>query len=206
MDWPIQSTHGIAGMQTLQLELLGLSCIDAEWFWASSGPTESHLAKRGGGGEKKTHGCIYRKMRPHNTLFGERIIKEPRCAGARVPVFWLTLCKQAGPRMNQGWDAGPTLWHTHRKRLHLLFMHTHPLLMRRLLWFQERGMGQYFEFVTFCLWLWVVGFFFFFYIILEKTGHRVSDIQDEEVFAKQKGQILFSTEQTRLSVSSQRFL
>lgn len=64
---------------------------------------------------KKTHRCIYRKMRPHNTHFGERIIKEPRCAGARVPVFWLTLCKQAGPRMNQGWDAGLTPWHTHRE-------------------------------------------------------------------------------------------
>lgn len=52
-------------------------------------------------------------MRPHNALFGERIIKERRCAGARVPVFWLTLCKQTGPGMNQGWGAGLTPWHTH---------------------------------------------------------------------------------------------
>lgn len=54
-------------------------------------------------------------MRPHNTLFGERIIKEPRCAGACVPVFWLTLWEQAGPRRNQGWDAGLTPWHTRRE-------------------------------------------------------------------------------------------
>lgn len=61
---------------------------------------------------RESHRCIYRKTRPHNTRFGERIIKEPRCAGACVPVFWLTLCKQASPRMNQRWDAGPTPWHT----------------------------------------------------------------------------------------------
>lgn len=93
-----------------------------EWFWASSGPLESHQTKKKRRRRKKTHWCIYRKMRPHNTLFGERIIMEPRCSGACVPVFWFTLSKQAGPGMNQGGDTGLALWNT--DRLHSLTIHT----------------------------------------------------------------------------------
>lgn len=100
---------------------------------------------------KKTHRCIYRKMRPHNTRFGERIIKEPWCAGARVPVFWLTLCKQAGPRMNQRWDAGLTPWHTHRETA-LLLVHTHLFLTRTLLRLRGGGMGQCFDFLILSAW------------------------------------------------------
>lgn len=156
---------------------------------------------------KKTHRCIYRKMRPHNTLFGERIIKERRCAGACVPVFWLTLCEQAGPRMNQEWDAGLTRWHTETA----LAFDTHSLLMRTLLQVDSGRMGQCSEVATHSVWLWVVGGWWsgdsFCYIWEERldisllTGHLRFDIQDEEVFAKQKGQVLFSAEQTGLSIS-----
>lgn len=86
---------------------------------------------------RESHRCIYRKTRPHNTRFGERIIKEPRCAGARVPVFWLTLCKQAGPRMNQRWDAGPTPWHAHRESVPAAFSCTLTILATRT----ELGLG-----------------------------------------------------------------
>lgn len=164
---------------------------------------------------KKTHWCIYRKMRPHNILFGERIIKEPRCAGACVPVFWLTLCKQAGPRMNQGWDEGLTPWHTHRETA--LAFHAHsPLAHEETAVVSEwRNGAMFWVRHPFCLTLGcgVVGggscfFFFCSYYIWEDrldnsllAGRLQFDIQDEEVFAKQKRQILFSTEQTGLSVS-----
>lgn len=91
-------------------------------------------------------------MRPHNTLFGERIIKEPRCAGAGVPVFWLTLCEQAGPRMNQGWDAGLTPWHT-RRETELTSLADSPFAHVDTTW----RMGQYSEFVVPAVWFWVAG-------------------------------------------------
>lgn len=115
---------------------------------------------------KKTHWCIYRKMRPHNTLFGERIIKELRCAGARVPVFWLTLCKQAGPRMNQGWGAGLTL-DTLAVRLHLLLVHTHPFAHEDIavIW-GWKNVAMFWVRHPFCLTLGCrVGIFFFFFHI-----------------------------------------
>lgn len=107
-------TRRIPGKQTLQLALIRLPLHRRRVILGqerSLGEPPSRERRR----RKKTHWCIYRKMRPHNTLFGERIIKEARCAGARVPVFWLTLCRHAGPRMNQGWDAGITPWHTRRE-------------------------------------------------------------------------------------------
>lgn len=41
---------------------------------------------------------------------------------------------------------------------------------------------------------------------LQAAGHLLLEKQYEEVFAKQKRPILISAEQTRLSISSQRFL
>lgn len=92
----------------LQLVLIRLPCNDAERFWARSGPSESHLAKRGG---IRHCGVFIAKWGLTTAFFGERIIKELRCAGACVPVFWLPVCKLASLRMNQGL----TPWHTLRE-------------------------------------------------------------------------------------------
>lgn len=58
-------------------------------------------------------------------------------------------------------------------------MHTHPLLTRRLLWFQSGGMGQCFESVTLSVWLWVVGWsggscFFSYYIWEDKLDNSLT--------------------------------
>lgn len=91
-------------------------------------------------------------MRPHNTLFGERIIQEPRCAGACVPVFWLTLWEQAGPKMNQGWDAGLTPSHTRGEAAFALLADS-PFAHVDTTW----RMRQYSEFIGTTVWFWVAG-------------------------------------------------
>lgn len=189
--------HRIKGKKRLHVNRLPY----VEWFWASSGPLESHLTKKKRRRRKKTHWCIYRKMRPHNTLFGERIIMEPRCSGACVPVFWLTLSKQAGRGMNQGGDTGLTLWN----RQPALSRHTHPLLTRTQL---EEWCNV--ECVVLAVWRGAAGFHRGVWEdrldFRPQAGHLFFEVQNEEVFAKQKGPILVSTEQTELSVSIQRFL
>lgn len=161
---------------------------------------------------RESHRCIYRKTRPHNTRFGERIIKEPRCAGARVPVFWLTLCKQAGPRMNQRWDAGPTPWHARTESAPAAFLCTLTFLPKRT----ELELGGYKDGAK----VLTPSFPHFDPVSVGLSEETLADIfwehtldfrvqaacslcktQDEEVFAKQKRPVLLSAEQMGLEVS-----